>query len=225
MLKKVYKRRLLFIEDDGAVTESLGEYFKKQQNTVICANSVEEASEYLDEYKFDAIILDIILPDGNGIDLLENRKNLPPVIILSTLSDEDNMLSGFQAGAADYIVKPCSPELLEARLSLRLAHGELAIIRLSGITLDVSERTVFYDDKPVQLTSSEFNILYFLMSHPDEFYDASEIYSRVWDAPSLQTTTVRYHISNLRRKIKDITQKNLIITEFGKGYAFTVRHA
>ncbi len=220
MLNRVYNRKLLFIEDDRELTQTFLDYFRESGNATTWATTIAEASRLLDKEKFDAIILDILLPDGNGMKFIEEKPHLPPVIIMSMLGNEEAMLAGFQAGAADYVVKPCSPELLAARLSLRLTRGDDARIRLSGITLDVSDRTVFYEGKPVILTSSEFNILYFLMSHPNEFFDSAEIYRQVWDAPSLQTTTIRYHISNLRRKIKDITHKNLIITEFGKGYAF-----
>ena len=222
MLKKVYNRKLLFVEDDAEELEKLTPHFKNQGNLVVCAKTTEQARELLETEKFDAVILDLMLPDGDGSSLL-TMDGLPPVIILSMLDHETVMLSGFRAGAADYVVKPCSPTLLEARISLRILKDKQSRITLSGITLDASERTVFYEGKPVALTSSEFNILHFLMANHDNFFNSEEIYSRVWEAPGLQTTTVRYHISNLRRKIKEITQKNLIITEFGKGYAFIGR--
>lgn len=223
MANSVYNRKLLFVEDDNMLSDEFAIYFSKKMNTVKRASTLAQAEEILSETSFDAVILDLILPDGEGLQLFDSGFHLPPVIILSSLSDEPKMLEGFQSGAIDYIVKPCSPELLEARLALRLLPKADATIFLSGISLNTIERTAHYYGTPLPLTGSEFNILYFLMKHPDTFFDSSEIYRRVWEAPSLHTTTIRYHISNLRRKIKELTHKNLIVTEFGKGYAFISR--
>lgn len=223
MANSVYNRKLLFIEDDRLLSEEYEKYFSGKMNTVKRVSTLAQAEEILSEEAFDAVILDLMLPDGDGIELFEWGIRLPPVIILSTLSEEPKMLEGFQAGAVDYIVKPCSPTLLEMRLSLRLIPKSSATVYLSGITLNTVERSANYYGTPLPLTGSEFNILYFLMKHPDTFFDSSEIYRRVWEAPSLHTTTIRYHISNLRRKIKELTHTNLIVTEFGKGYAFVTK--
>lgn len=216
----VTDRKLLFVDDDPAVLEALCPYFRTRGNTVLTATDRKGALALLAEETFDAAVLDLVLPDGNGMQLFFEATRLPPVIILSTLDGEAAMLEGFSAGAVDYVVKPCSPALLEARIALRLLPRREALLLGGGLTLNVAERTVFYREKPLALTGSEFNILCFLMKHPGIFYDAEQIYTNVWEAPSMQTTTVRYHISNLRRKIKEFTQKNLIMTKFGEGYAF-----
>lgn len=106
----------------------------------------------------------MILPDGNGIALLENLRQTP-VIILSDLGADENVIDGFNAGAADYIIKLCSPQVIEARMALRLLPSTKADISIGGLTLNVSGRTTFYKNTALVLTSSEFNILMFLMQN------------------------------------------------------------
>ena len=211
-------RKLLFIDDESDVTAEYSRYFGERGNSVRIAASLAEAAGLLEKEAFDAVVLDLILPDGNGLDIFTAQT--PPVIILSAMDEERTILDGFRAGAIDYVVKPCSPAVLEARIALRLTPQREAVFTGGGLRLNIADRTVFYNGRPVALTCSECNILFFLIRHPGVFFDASAIYTNVWEAPSLQTTTVRYHISNLRRKLKELTQKNIIVTEFGKGYAF-----
>ncbi len=219
-MKDVFYRRLLLIEDDPVLAKEIAGFFTEKKNTVVRAATLAAGIAVLQKERFDAVILDLLLPDGDGLELFSLPLGLPPVVILSSLAEERIIISGLHAGALDYIVKPCSPALLEAHLALRMSPRSSAVLHLSGVVLDIVERTAVYRNTVLHLTCSEFNILHFLMRHPDTFFTSSDIYKKVWDAPSLQTTTIRYHISNLRRKLKEITKKNLIRTEFGKGYSF-----
>lgn len=222
MVKTVYGRKLLMVEDDEAFRSVQAEYFRKRGNAVVETDCLSKARELLAADNFDAVILDVILPDGEGLELLATERNLPPVIILSSMGESEDLLEGFNMGAADYQVKPCPPELLEARLSLRLLPKPEAKVSLHGLTVDVSERKTHFNGKQIALTGSEFNILYFLMTHKGEFFNAADLYEKVWRAPFFQSTSVKYHISNLRQKLIKATGKNLIITEFGRGYSFLV---
>ena len=215
----VIGRTLLFIEDETNTRKQNAEYFRQQNNIVYEADTLEKAMKYLSEKSFDAIVLDLILPDGEGLELLQ-YKPLPPVLILSNLGSDLDILEGLSAGAVDYIIKPCSPKVLEARLSLRLLPKEDSIIKSCGLLLDLKERTASYNGLPVLLTGSEFNILAFLVQHPNLYFNAAEIYEQVWKMPSLNSTSIKYHISNLRQKLIKISGKNLILTAFGKGYSF-----
>lgn len=220
MSQTVSGRKILFVEDDEAIRLDQAKYFRMRGNMVYEANCLNQAIKLINSVPFDAIILDIVLPDGEGLDLFSLNCQLPPTIILSDLGSDCDILEGFSVGALDYIVKPCSPEVLEARLSLRLIPKENAILSLHNLTVDTIRRTVSYNNVSITLTSSEFNILVFLMKNAGIFFNAEEIYEKVWQMPSLKSTTIRYHISNLRQKLIKFTDKNLIITEFGKGYAF-----
>ncbi len=220
MLKPVTCRTILVVEDDIPFADSLKHYFEKKGNKVYHTKNLAETKQILQKKQFDAIILDIILPDGEGTNLFTTADLLPPTIILSTLGTEHDMLEGLTAGALDYIVKPCSFELIEARLSLRLLPKKDSFIILHELKADVVQREVHYMGHPITLTGCEFNILWFLMSHSGQFFTAASLYENVWEMPSLSSTTIKYHISNLRKKIKAFTNKDLIVTEFGKGYSF-----
>lgn len=221
----VFDRKLLVVEDDSVIRKQIVQHFRERCNQVYEASTLGKARELIEAYVFDAIILDLILPDGEGLELFSEFHSLPPVIILSNLATDANMLEGFTAGATDYIAKPCSLELLEARLSLRMLPKADSIISSHGLILNTNERSALYHNTAISLTGSEFNILYFLMSHPGIYYNAAKIYENVWQAPSLKTTSVKYHISNLRQKLIQVSGKNLIRTEFGKGYSFLPKEA
>ncbi len=219
MIKTVTGRNILIVEDNTDIAEEYAEYFRSKMNCVFTAKTLAEAENIIAENRLDAILLDIILPDGDGLDLLSGHEKLPPVIVVSTLGTDLDVVDGLAAGAVDYVIKPCSPEVLEARLSLRLLPKPEATLCVRGITVDICERTATYGGKAIPLTGSEFNVLYFFMTHIGTFFTAAEIYENVWNAPSLKTTTIKYHISNLRQKLLAVTGKNTIVTEFGKGYA------
>lgn len=216
----VVNRRILFVEDDASLLTQMKNWFEAKGNAVRAASSLLDARTALENFTPEMIVLDVILPDGSGLELLQDLPSLPPVIVLSDLGDENNVIDGFLAGVTDYIVKPCSMRLLETRMRLRFLPRDESVAEYRGLRIECDSRTVFYFGKPVPLTSSEFNILWFLMKNPGKFFSADEIYENVWTAPSLQTTTIRRHLSTLRQKLKELSSENIIYTEFGKGYAF-----
>lgn len=107
-------------------------------------------------------------------------------------------------------------------MALRLLPNSKADISLGGLTLNVSDRTAAYKNNPLELTSSEFNVLMFLMQNAGKFYTANEIYEQVWKMPHLNTETIKKHLSNLRKKMFAVSDDcaSLLATKFGKGYAF-----
>lgn len=218
---KVENRSILIVEDNNELRERTADYFSAANSVVQCS-TLSEAFDAVHNRKFDIILLDVILPDGSGLKLLEKDVSTP-VVIFSDLGADSNILDGLRAGATDYIVKPSSNEVLEARMALRLLPDESAILSLHNLTVNVSKRTAEYKKRTLNLTSSEFNILVFLMQNAGIFYTANEIYEKVWKMPYLNTTTIKAHLSNLRKKMLAVGSEcaNLIITEFGKGYAFT----
>ncbi len=219
----VSERKLLFVEDDETLKREMAEYFSVQ-NAVFTASDVEEAAEILTEHEdIDAVILDLILKNSMGIELFNAFPELtPPVIILSSLDSEDTIFSGLTSGAADYVVKPCSMRLLETHIAMRLLPKADAVATFGDFSVNANTRTVKYKNMPIPLTPSEFNILLFLVKNRGRYFTADEIYENIWCAPSLRTTTVRAHLSSLRRKLKAAMPANDVIrTEFNKGYCFT----
>ena len=218
----VCDRKLLFIEDDERLKKEIVDYFSPS-NVVYTASDVEEAVEILEKSgDFDAIVLDLILKHSMGLDLFKAFPALPPVIILSSLDGESNLLAGLTSGAADYVVKPCTMKLLETHIALRLLPKSEAVETFGQLSVNSNTRTVKYGNASVSLTPSEFNILFFLVKNRGKYFTADEIYEKIWCAPSLHTTTIRAHLSSLRRKLKNaLPFADIIRTEFNKGYCFT----
>lgn len=218
----VYNRKLLFIEDDEKLKKEMCDYFSAE-NSVYTASDVEEAVEILTETgNIDAVILDLILKNSMGLELFKAFPELPPVIILSSLDGEDTILSGLTSGATDYVVKPCSMRLLETHIAMRLMPKADAVAVFGDFYVNANTRAVRYKNMPIPLTPSEFNILFFLVKNQGKYFTADEIYERIWCAPSLHTTTIRTHLSSLRRKLKAaMPASDIIRTEFNKGYCFT----
>lgn len=219
-MNRVEFKKILIVEDSDKLRNSLAEHFSKANDVTPCAD-FKSALDAVSEDRFDIILLDIILPDENGLKLMK-YVDKTPVVILSDLGADSYILDGLGAGAADYIVKPASLAIIEARMALRLLPDEKANIASRGLILNIAKRTAAYEKTPLNLTSSEFNILMFLMQNAGNFYTASEIYEEVWKMPYLNTTTIKAHLSNLRKKMLAVSKRcaSLIITEFGKGYAF-----
>ena len=222
MVYDVSGRKLLIVEDDEKLKREMAAYFSRE-NAVFTASDVEEAVDILSATgNFDAVILDLVLRHSMGLDLFKEFPLLPPVIILSSLSEEENILSGLTSGAADYVVKPCSMRLLETHVALRLLPRTDAVETFGHFSINANTRTVKYMNRPIALTPSEFNILFFLVKHHGRFFTADEIYEEIWCAPSLHTTTIRAHLSSLRRKMKAaLPDADIIRTEFNRGYCFT----
>lgn len=220
MRTKLEYKQILIVEDNEQLKKELENYFQ-ERNKVISCSDLSSAIKALQSNNFDIILLDIVLPDGSGLKLFEHIVNTP-VVILSDLGSDDNLLDGFSAGALDYIVKPASIEIIEARMALRLLPSHKSKLSSHGLVLDVTKRTAKYENTFLDLTSSEFNILLFLMQNAGEFFSASEIYESVWKMIYLNTTTIKTHLSNLRKKMLNISKEcsQLIVTEFGRGYSF-----
>lgn len=220
VMQRVEYKSILIVEDGDKLRHSLTEYFSAMNNVTACP-TLKSAISVCSENEYDIALLDLILPDGNGIELLRYLGQTP-VIILSDLGADENVIDGLSAGAADYIIKPCSPKVIEARISLRLLPSNKADIGSGGLTLNVSDRTAVYKGTILELTSSEFNILMFLMQNAGVYFTANEIYERVWKMPHLNTETIKKHLSNLRKKMLAVSDAcaALLATRFGKGYAF-----
>lgn len=207
--------KILIIDADSSVTEPVCAYFHALGASCRAAKTLAEGRAYLAEGGYDAAISELFLPDGKGTELLGSL----PLVIFSAEKDDEEIVNALSLGAADYILKPCSPRVLAARL-FKIVPPRKDIVSRYGLTLDLRFRSASYLGQPVKLTSSEFNILFFLMTHRGEYFTADEIYERVWNAPSLQTGVVRFHISNLKKALFAATGKNMILSGFGVGYAF-----
>ncbi len=215
----VQDKTLLFVENDPNTREEIVNHFGPH-NTVMVADCLARAEECLMLFKYDIIIADADFHDGNPFLLYERHQELPPLILYSFHNDDSAKIEWLRRGAIDYVIRPASIKLLEAKISLRLSEKEST--KKNGIIINERARTASYGGEDISLTSSEFNILKFLMQNKNTFFSSNEIYERIWQAKALNTVTIRKHISALRRKLLSATGgKDLILTDFGKGYAYT----
>ena len=180
---------------------------------------------------FDVILLDIMLPDDDGIHLCEKLRehHSCPVLFISCLSDSDTIIRALNTGGDDYITKPFDPGVLHARIqaNLRRIHIEKRKqnpnqMESGGVKLDAKKRTVTIGEKNIVLLPIEFRILVFLMQNEGTCYRSAELYRYIWGESSYgDNRTVVVHIYNLRKKIEDDPQNPQIIRSiWGGGYCF-----
>lgn len=210
-------RKILILDPDKKASAEMKEYFELLGFKCRTAVNVQGGLIFIAEEKFDVVISELEFSDGRATDLLTD--DCPPLVVLTAANDENAIVGALSLGAADYILKPCSPRVMAARLQARFSLRPNAYEHF-GLLLETSLRQVTYRGTPVKLTSSEFNILSFLMAHPGEFFNTDEIYENVWHAQSMQSSVVRVHLANLKRALFAATGKNLLVQKFGTGYAF-----
>jgi DNA-binding response OmpR family regulator len=175
--------------------------------------------QLLKSYTPDLIISDLHFDDGDILDEITQGNITYPTMILSYVCDDDTVIKGLTM-CIDYCVKPISITILEKRILMHIADKQ-GTIRSRGLEINPKSLEVFFNGRKINLTSSEFNILYFLAVNKGHIYTAEQIYEHIWGERALNTTTIRYHLYNLRHKLKNATQEqNFIATHFGRGYVF-----
>lgn len=211
-------KNILLIEDNLEVLNNNALFLKDKFN-VTKASNVKEAKDALKNNAFDLIVLDLILPDGNGEEIFIELANKVPIIILSSIDDYSFICKYLDNGALDYLIKPCKPSTLLAHIESRLKVNNILVFKEMKINLNTREVTIA--NKELPLTASEFNILLFLAQNEGKCFTPDKIYEEVWQQDSLNLrTSVSRHISSLRKKINDISSFKYIYTQFAKGYYF-----
>ncbi|MCD6546402.1 MAG: response regulator transcription factor [Thermotogae bacterium] len=225
--------RILVVDDEIPLTEVISAYLINAGYFVDAANDGRSALELFDNREYDLIILDLMLPDIQGEEIIRRirqRSNVP-VIMLTAKTDEDDVVSGLKLGADDYITKPFSMKVLLARVEsvLRRSKDDIpktSILRIGDIEIDFSDGSVYKNKNRVNLTPTEFKLLSFLASNPGKTYSREELLRKIWGIDSsIKTRVLDVTIKNIRKKIGD-TEKpyKYIHTDFGKGYRFEVIH-
>ncbi len=221
--------KVLIIDDDRKHSELLQAYFKRFGINLVCAYDSVEGFKQLRREEPDLLLLDIMLPGKDGFEICrEVRKTSNiPIIMLTARGDIIDRVSGLELGADDYIGKPFEPRELVARVQATLRRAESAgstagEMHFDGMTIDVEQRTLKVDGKPVELTSMEFELLVILARRPGRKLSRDDILSelRGIDAAIL-TRSVDIMVSRLRQKIGDSSKPfRFIQTVWGRGYSF-----
>ncbi|WP_010271696.1 response regulator transcription factor [Paenibacillus senegalensis] len=226
-------KNILIIEDDKAIADIEKDFLEIEGfRTVIAADGMEGLRLALTE-SFDLIVLDLMLPGINGYEICRTirEKTTIPILIVSAKDEVTDKVRGLGLGADDYIAKPFSPTELVARVKANLAQYERLSqqdapgrheIQAGPVRINRLTQRVYVNDHEVDFKKREFELLLFLVSHPDMVFSKEELYERIWGMDALgDLKTVAVHINRLREKIERDPQHPLHIqTVWGAGYRF-----
>lgn len=217
--------RVLVVEDENMLREIIVDYLENENYQAIEAEDGEKAVELFESNKVDVVILDINLPklDGWSVCRKIREQSNVPIIILTARGDEDDSILGYELGADDYLIKPYSPRILMAKvkrfLEKQLGNKENILLEANGITVNIESRSVTVDNKSINLTHTEFEILVYLMSNKNIVITREQIIYRLWGYDFFgDEKTVNSHIRNLRAKLGERGQA--IVTVIRLGYKF-----
>ena len=217
--------RLLIAEDELDLAEALTVFFEKNHFSVDAVNDGFSAYEYGVSGEYDAIILDIMMPKMNGIEVLQKLRSegiKTPIMMLTAKGQKDDRITGFNAGADDYLPKPFEPDELICRVRAMLRRSEEykpTVLSFGDIALNTSSGILECMDKSIRLSGKEFQLMEMFMRSPKIIFSAERIMEKIWgwDTDS-EINVVWVHISNLRKKLKAIGTEVSIYANRGLGY-------
>ena len=210
--------KILLVEDNKSIIKGLEYAFAQNGYSCEYCLSLDEAVRKA-PFNYDAAVLDIMLPDGNGFDLFKKIRRYSdlPVIFLTAVDDEDSVVNGLELGADDYITKPFSTRELFARIK-RVANknSKKNIITVSGVTLDLDKSAVFENGKQLELTALEYKLLSLLMQNAGKVVTRELIFEKIWDVSGnfVNDNTLTVYIKRIRKKL----DADIIKTVKGMGY-------
>lgn len=217
--------RILVVEDERDLNRVISKRLEKEGYSIDSCYNGKEALEYMQTGEFDAVVMDIMMPEMSGIQVLEYMRlnnNETPVLLLTAKDSVADRVAGLDAGAQDYLVKPFAFEELLARIRvmIRKTAGVLTNIYTAGeLTLDISTHTVTRNGRNIELSAKEFDILEYLMRNKDIVLSREKIENHVWNFDYCGgTNVVDVYIRYLRKKIDDDYDVKYIHTVRGKGY-------
>lgn len=227
-------KKILIIEDDANICTLEKDYLEANGFEVSTAANGNAGLEKALNENFSLILLDIMLPGIDGMEIcrkVREKKDIP-ILLVSAKKENLDKITGLGYGADDYIVKPFSPKELVARVIAHISRYErltaknennnAKTIEIGGLKLDGKSRRAFVNDSELVLTNKEFDLLYFLASSPDTVYSKEELFNEIWNYDSIgETSTITVHVNRIRDKIKEVDPTiDFIHTVWGKGYRF-----
>lgn len=218
---------ILIVEDDEAIQDMLVFALESEGVALSQAYNARDAWNMIEEKTPDLVLLDWMLPDSSGIDLLYRvRKQYSqlPVIMLTARSEEEDRVKGLDTGADDYITKPFSVKELKSRIRavLRRTRPDKQSVIVGSLVLDPVSHRVSAEGQALDLSPTEFRLLHYFMSHMDRVFSRTQLLDEVWGQQVyVEERTVDVHIRRLRKALENYGLDNLIQTVHGRGYRFS----
>lgn len=221
---------ILVVDDDATLAGVVTDYLEAAGMTVSRCGDGNTALAVLAKQEFDLIVLDLMLPHIDGLELfrrLRQRGDHTPVIMLTAKTGESDRILGLELGADDYVTKPFSPRELVLRIQSVLRRSGRAgnstdqreEIVDGDLRLDLTARTAYLKEQPLELTLREYDLLAFFMSHPRQVFSRDELMSAVWGWQYGDSSTVTVHVRRVREKIeKELSNPSRLVTVWGRGY-------
>ncbi|MBA2262463.1 MAG: response regulator transcription factor [Solirubrobacterales bacterium] len=222
---------ILVVDDDAPLRDMLARSFSREGHTVVAVGDGTSALDEAQRSSFDVILLDVALgqgPAGHEVCReLRARRNVVPVIMLTALDSEADIVLGLEAGADDYVTKPFGVAELRSRIRavMRRAGGRVLdeqVVQVGPVQLDLRKRSVTAAGAPVRLTFSEYELLACLMSRPGRLFNRQELLRAIWgDSAYRDPRAIDVHIRHLREKLEERSEEpELVLTVRGAGYRF-----
>lgn len=219
--------KILLVDDEKDILEFLSYNLNKEGYKIFTANNGEKALREAREHHPDLIILDVMMPEMDGITTCEKLRLIPEikdtlVLFLTARSEDYSELAGFNAGADDYVTKPIKPKLLISRIKALLKRNKskeaTSRIQLGNISIDKEKHMLIYKNEELHLARKEFNLLYYLMTIPGKVFTREDIIHKIWKDAIVGDRTIDVHIRKIREKIGS----HHIKTIKGVGYKFDI---
>ena len=228
-------KKVLIIEDETSIAELERDYLEINGFTAVIESTGDKGLKRAKKEDFDLIILDLMLPMVDGFEIcrqIRNDKDVP-ILMVSARKEDIDKIRGLGLGADDYITKPFSPGELVARVKAHIMRYERLVgnkkqrrdvTEIRGLRIDKGSRRVYVNEKEVNLTTKEFDLLLFMAQNPNRVFSKEEIFDRIWGMDSFgDIATVTVHIKKIREKIElDTSNPQYIETIWGAGYRFKV---
>jgi len=223
-------KKILVIEDEQAIREMIGFALRREGYEVMDANSVSAAESLLMDKLPDAMLVDWMLPGVSGVDFIRHIKEDErlrdiPVIMLTARTEEDDKITGLDAGADDYISKPFSPRELMARIRSvlrRSGKSDIQLLQVGDLSMDVDSHRVTFKEEDIDLGPTEYKLLQFLMQHTDRVYSRAQLLDHVWGHSAyVEERTIDVHVLRLRKALTPAGCDKMLQTVRGAGYRFS----